>query len=87
MTWALPHGNKEIEILSLLISEIERDRENVSLAHSPISLSIPCLLTSNSFYLFFKPNSRLFLSIPFYLYQSIFFISTYTCFYPLATHL
>ena len=42
---------------------------------------IPCLFTSISFYLFARPNSRLYLSNPFSLSHSILCISTYICYY------
>ena len=40
-----------------------------------------------SFYLFVNPNSRLYLSNPFSLSQSILCISTYICFYLLSAYL
>ena len=60
----LPAGSKEIQILSLSISEIERYKENLSLANSPESLFIPRLFTSISF------NHDFFISVYSLLYSS-----------------
>ena len=86
-----PTGNKEKEIVSLLF---------VFFVYPPIFVSIYCLSTSISLYLFFQsrlipisfylfvnPNSRLYLSNSFSLSQSILRISTYICFYHLSIHL
>ena len=66
---------------------MERDKGNLSLVYSPVSLFIPCLFTSNSFDFFVNPNSRFSLSIPFSLSHSLLYISTHICFYRLSIHL
>ena len=61
------------------IFQIERDKEDLSLVYSPVSLFIPCLFTSIFFNLFVNSNSQLYLSYPFSLSHSILCIFTYIC--------